>query len=119
MLTSRQLATVLAALRHWQEQLQRHGAELAARFPQFDDHSPLSVAEIDWLCDLLNESSEQTPETCDCESPGYFCSGVPGIVARIENGRLAASDTAERCDICQRFPTDAAALARLRELGIA
>jgi len=39
-------------------------------------------------------------EPCECEKPGYFCSGVPG-----------------RCDLCQRYPSDAAALEKLRELG--
>lgn len=56
---------------------------------------------------------------CDCEQPGYFHSGVPGILARIENGRVAEGATIERCDLCQRFRSDAAARARLKELGIA
>jgi hypothetical protein len=54
---------------------------------------------------------------CDCQQPGYFCSGVPGIIARIENGRLAKGAKVERCDLCQRYPSDEAALERLRELG--
>jgi hypothetical protein len=54
---------------------------------------------------------------CECEKPGYFYSGVPGIIAPMENGRLAPGAEVERCDLCQRFPSDAAALARLRELG--
>ena len=49
MLTSRELATVLAALRYWQQQLPREG------FPHFSDETPLSVDEIDALCDRLNE----------------------------------------------------------------
>jgi len=54
---------------------------------------------------------------CECEEPGYFCSGIPGILAHLENGRLAAGKRAERCDICQRYPSDEAALEKLRELG--
>ncbi len=54
---------------------------------------------------------------CDCEKPGHFCSGVPGILAHMENGRLAPGAKVERCDLCQRYPTDEAALARLQELG--
>lgn len=56
---------------------------------------------------------------CDCESPGYFCSGAPGIIARVENGRLVEGAAVERCDLCRRYPSDAAALNMLRELGIA
>jgi hypothetical protein len=26
-------------------------------------------------------------EKCECELPGHFFSGVPGIIARMENGR--------------------------------
>jgi len=54
---------------------------------------------------------------CECEKPGRFCSGVPGILAHMENGRLALGAKVERCDVCQRYPTDEAALKKLRELG--
>jgi hypothetical protein len=66
-------------------------------------------------------AGELDPEDgpCDCELPGYFCSGVPGIVARMESGRLAAGASVERCDLCQRFPSDEAARQRLVELGLA
>ena len=56
-------------------------------------------------------------EPCACEKPGYFCSGVPGILAHVENGRLAQGAKVERCDLCQQYPSDAAALEKLRELG--
>jgi hypothetical protein len=55
---------------------------------------------------------------CECEEPGVFQCGVPGILAQIQNGRLAPDATVERCDLCQRYPTDEAALAKLRELGM-
>lgn len=45
MFSARELATVLAALRHWQHQL--------ARF--FADEEPLSVAEIDNLYYRVND----------------------------------------------------------------
>ena len=57
--------------------------------------------------------------TCECELPGYFHSGVPGILAHTENHRLAPGAVAERCDLCQRYESDEAALEKLRELGIA
>ncbi|MFH1265217.1 MAG: hypothetical protein ABIK89_05775 [Planctomycetota bacterium] len=60
---------------------------------------------------------EEEDEPCECEKPGYFCSGVPGILAHVESGRLAQGGKVERCDLCQRYPSDAAALEKLRELG--
>lgn len=56
MLTLRQLTTVLAALRFWQQQLTREGLSFAQAFPHFSDEQPLSVDEIDALCDRLNRS---------------------------------------------------------------
>ena len=56
MLTSRELATVLVALRHWQQHLPRGGIAFAEGFPHFTDETPLSVGEIDALCDRLNET---------------------------------------------------------------
>jgi hypothetical protein len=56
---------------------------------------------------------------CECEHPGMFNCSVPGILARLENGRLIDGGTVERCDLCRRYPSDEAALERLRELGLA
>jgi len=57
------------------------------------------------------------PELCECEKPGYFYSGVPGIIAHMDSGRLAAGAEVQRCDLCQRYPSDNAAMEKLRELG--
>lgn len=114
MLTSRELATTLAALRYWQQQLSREGLAFADGYPHFSDETPLSVAEIDSLCDLLNEADTR----CDCELPGTFCSGVPGILAHLEQGRLAPNSKVERCDICRHFASDDAARERLVVLGL-
>ncbi len=54
--------------------------------------------------------------TCECEQPGCFCCGIPGILAHLENGRLAEGAKVERCGLCCRYPSDAAALERLREV---
>jgi hypothetical protein len=35
---------------------------------------------------------------CACEFPGDFHSGVPGILAAMERGRLAPGAVVERCD---------------------
>jgi hypothetical protein len=56
---------------------------------------------------------------CECELPGFFCSGVPGILAHMENGRLVDDSDVERCDLCCRYPSDAAAREKLQELGLA
>ena len=58
-------------------------------------------------------------EPCECELPGFLYSGVPGILARIEAGRLVTGAAVERCDLCQRYLNDLAAYRRLVELGIA
>ncbi len=63
-------------------------------------------------------SIQEVAPVCECEQPGHFRSGVPGILARVENGRLAESAKVERCDSCGRYPSDKAAFEKLVELGI-
>ena len=53
---------------------------------------------------------------CECEMPGFFYSGVPGILAHLENGRLAEEAKVERCGLCRRYDSDEAALEKLEEL---
>jgi hypothetical protein len=72
---------------------------------------------LDYLKQVME--GEARDSRCECELPGYFHSGVPGIIAHVENGRLAAGAAVERCDLCRRYESDEAALAKLRELGIA
>jgi predicted DNA-binding transcriptional regulator YafY len=55
MLTEQELATVLAALRHWQQSLRREHGRVAA-WPHFEDQEPLTLREIDELCERLNSS---------------------------------------------------------------
>lgn len=57
-------------------------------------------------------------QMCDCERPGYFFTGVPGVLAAMQDGRVAPGAIVERCDQCQRFPTDVAALTALAERGL-
>jgi hypothetical protein len=66
-------------------------------------------------CRLVDDDQTR----CECESPGFFCSGVPGILAHMENGRLAVGTQVNRCDLCQRYPSDEAAFEKLRELDLA
>ena len=110
MLTLRELATVLAALRHWRESQGNHSAtSLVRTWPHFDEHDPLSPTEVDALCQRLNEP-------CGCETPGPFYCGIPGVLARVAD-RLIKPKSVERCDECARFPSDAAARRYLVELG--
>lgn len=77
-------------------------------------------AELGLRCrQLLERADLWEPEPCECEQPGYFHCGVPGILAHLEGGKLEPGSAVERCDLCQLYPTDEAALKRLRELGIA
>ncbi|MBX3436986.1 MAG: hypothetical protein KF861_05815 [Planctomycetaceae bacterium] len=55
---------------------------------------------------------------CACMEPGYFRSGVPGVIAHLDNGRLAPGAKVERCDHCRRYPDDDAARRKLVELGL-
>jgi len=52
-LTSRELATVLAALRYWQRDLES-ADEIFDSGDHFVDQLPLTAAEIDELCERLN-----------------------------------------------------------------
>jgi len=64
-------------------------------------------------------AEEDESEPCECEAPDQpFYSGVPGILARVENGRVVPDTKIERCDACERFASDDAAREKLRELGM-
>ena len=55
---------------------------------------------------------------CSCMTPSYFHSGVPGILAYLENGRLPRHGKVERCDQCRCYPDDESAFQQLVELGL-
>lgn len=59
------------------------------------------------------------PDPCECQLPGDFCCGVPGILAKVENCRVVPGGKVERCDLCDRYPSDQAAHDKLAELGMA
>jgi hypothetical protein len=57
-LTKRELTTILAALRYWQQDLAANEEEGPISSEHFDGAiSPLSVEEIDGLCERLNFES--------------------------------------------------------------
>ena len=58
MFNSSELATVLVALRHWQQYLHECEIDPTSAFPQFSEERPLSAKQIDRLCERLNESTE-------------------------------------------------------------
>ena len=68
--------------------------------------------------DELGDSAPDNECRCHCEEPGHFNCGVPGILAHLEEGRLPEGAKVERCDLCRRYPSDAAALEKLRENGL-
>jgi hypothetical protein len=86
----------------------------------FDSYDEAALA-ADGLDDVLILALPLAPNMCvECETPDQpFYSGVPGILARVESGRLVPGSEVQRCDACERFESDDAALAKLRELGIA
>ena len=51
-LTSRQIATLLAALRYWQQKLSESELPISDHFDY--ENTPLTVAEIDRLCEQVN-----------------------------------------------------------------
>jgi hypothetical protein len=116
-----EFATILAALRFFQDEFQTSQPdEMVELFPQFETAAPLSWAEVGSLCERLNiPESDSGDELCDCEVAGFFCAGVPGILAHLKDGRVAPGALVERCDRCCRFASDTEALAKLQELGIA
>lgn len=58
-LTERELATVLAALRYWQDEMSPYAS--ATAYPEhFDGVEPLNSREIDDLCQRLDTTQEAT-----------------------------------------------------------
>lgn len=62
--------------------------------------------------------AENSSDPCECELPGSFNCGVPGVLACIEHGKVVAGAVVERCDACERFESDEAARHKLVELGM-
>jgi hypothetical protein len=74
-LNSRELATILASLRFFQEEFcHTNRDELARLFPHFSDQRPLSTEEVSTLCERLNapESAADAnlPSAVAVETPG-------------------------------------------------
>lgn len=53
-LSDQETATVLAALRHWQSDLRFTNTHVRRHREHFAEHEPLSIPEIDHLCQKIN-----------------------------------------------------------------
>ncbi len=103
--------------------LEEYGNPVPSEFLVAEQDAP-AASGLAAQCEHVAESAPSQADDfltvrCDCETPGYFCSGVPGILAHVEAGKLAPDAEVERCDLCQRYSSDVVARARLVELGIA
>lgn len=84
-----------------------------------DAASSVPMSDPSQQIDCRPASATSRLEPCECEQSGNFYSGVPGVIGRVEHGRLAVSAEVERCDQCQRYATDEAAFLKLVELEMA
>jgi len=92
--------------------LRQQGLDVTRSRPDFLEIAPLTLDEIDGLCDWLAELDQP----CGSQTPGHFHCGVAGVLACVKAGRIDPASV-ERCDECQRFPSDAVARANLAQLG--
>lgn len=83
-----ELATILAALRQWQEQLISYGPSLRERYPQLDGLPVCTVADINKLCEKLNTSVTRQQQVSRC----CACGAV--------NGTLTPLGAQQYCDMC-------------------
>jgi len=85
-LNDRELVTVLAALRYWQHDLDHIDDALVLDVADcFTDHTPLTPAEIDALCERLNlqvTAAVSSEGGCDC---GLNCNRRPGEACPNDN----------------------------------
>ncbi len=66
-LNERQVATLLAALRYWQNDLDDNSKMGEDGFaPHFENVAPLTSKEIDELCEHINLAGDAPPPTPDC-----------------------------------------------------
>lgn len=97
---------------------EQHVKEDLGRIPTVGDWLEC-LAPQPWMMKRGASAGPEGEATCDCQRPGYFCCGLPGILAHLEDGRLAPDASVERCDQCRRYESDGAARQKLVELGLA
>ncbi len=117
------------AFRQQRELLQRLRSSAVSKMPY--GSAPGETELLEGLIELTDALADQAhdrhgvdclldeaDQPCECKKSGHFCSGVPGILAHMENGRLAPGAKVERCDCCQRYASDGAALEKVGDLGL-
>jgi hypothetical protein len=101
---------------------EQHVLEDLGRIPTVQDWLECLVPQP-WMLKAGKPASvtldQSSAAPCECEQPGTFHSGVPGILARMEQGKLAPDANVERCDLCERYPDDEAAWQELVRQGLA
>jgi hypothetical protein len=80
--------------------------------------SQICEADKKAVAEYIDEMRDDEEGPCDCELPGQFYSGVPGIIAQMEDGRLTPDAKVQRCDACELYESDEAAMEKLKELGL-
>jgi len=84
-----------------------------------DEYGNPAIGEVLVVSASEPDQDNRPAAPCECEAPGFYDSGVPGILAhRDDAGQVAPESGVERCDLCRRYPSDTAARARLVELGM-
>jgi len=96
-LSEEQLATVLAALRHWQETTDYRGR---GAYPHFEEHCPLDDSEIDLLCEMINETGWRTKPQGD--EGKYVIEGEPDMDISQLVAREPDIDICQLVDACTR-----------------
>ncbi len=91
----------------------------------FANHFAVLYSELTPLIqDTLSEACKRidaflvNTSRCECEQPGKYSCGVPGVLAYSENGAIVLGAGVERCDLCERFASDEAAVLHLQKLGL-
>lgn len=98
-MNTRELSTVLAALRHFQNSFE-HTSDMKSAFPDhFDEESALNHEEIDALCEELNTGEESEPPNLP---PCYPAKGIR-VTKTDDPPTLIASGYDWECPGCGEF----------------
>lgn len=79
---------------------------------------PGCLADVPLVRSESAESPGSTEGCPECEVEGFYYTGVPGVLARMENGKVAVGAKVERCDACCLYPDDRTAREIMTALGL-
>jgi len=95
-LTNRELATVLAALRYWQANLEEDNGAIIKGDMHFETEAPLTAEAIDGLCERLNGPDEELEELrAQVDSANEAADGYEARANRLARKALEAESKAE------------------------